>query len=418
MSSPWTLRDALRPGLLAVHRFYRVFLFFQAIAIGLYFSYYHIPSVQASVDIFATWKASGGIFLSALLTALAGTLLPESVRTVVGPDRTWSPDRLRKLGWNFLFFGFNGLLVDLFYLFQAFMFGVGAKWQVVLPKIAFDFFCFIPLVALPMSVSYFLWLELGWGPLRILRSWNWPPLSGPRTSAPFSRLHVLGTHPSLSLRPTHEPTDSLLSFGFFRLEPGIRVYRISRVARERITHHFHFHSFSEPIRLQSMLRLCFLLPLLATALSSCTPKSKVARENHPLPAGVDTSKQEIGRQGGVFIDSTPGEPSTFNPLVSEDATSSGFIGLFLDSLVHNNPVTQEVEPGLATRWEIATDNKTFTFHLRKGVCWSDGHPLPLMMSSSPFKQSMTHASQIVRPLTSPSMERNLRSRKSTISPSV
>jgi len=98
-----------------------------------------------------------------------------------------------------------------------------------------------------------------------------------------------------------------------------------------------------------MLRLCFLLPLLATALSSCTPKSKVARENHPLPAGVDTSKHEIGRQGGVFIDSTPGEPSTFNPLVSEDATSSGFIGLFLDSLVHNNPVTQEVEPGLATR---------------------------------------------------------------------
>jgi hypothetical protein len=173
LSSPWTLRDALRPGLIAVHRFYRVFLFFQAIAIGLYFSYYHIPSVQASVDIFANWKASGGIFLSALLTALAGTVLPESVRTVVGPDRTWSPDRLRKLGWNFLFFGFNGLLVDLFYLLQAFLFGVGAKWQVVLPKIAFDFFCFIPLVALPMSVSYFLWLELGWGPLRILRSWNW-----------------------------------------------------------------------------------------------------------------------------------------------------------------------------------------------------------------------------------------------------
>jgi peptide/nickel transport system substrate-binding protein len=37
-------------------------------------------------------------------------------------------------------------------------------------------------------------------------------------------------------------------------------------------------------------------------------------------------------------------------------------------------VTQEVEPGLATRWEIAPDNKTFTFYIRKGVCWSDGHP--------------------------------------------
>ena len=96
------------------------------------------------------------------------------------------------------------------------------------------------------------------------------PLSGPRTSAPFSRLHVLGTHPSLSLRSAHEPADSLLSPGFFRLELGIRIYRISRVARERITHHFHFHSFSKPIRFHPMLRLCFLLPLLATTFSSCT----------------------------------------------------------------------------------------------------------------------------------------------------
>ncbi len=114
-----------------------------------------------------------------------------------------------------------------------------------------------------------------------------------------------------------------------------------------------------------------ILPLVGAA---CAPKIKEARESNPLPAGVDTAQNEIGRRGGVFIDSTPGEPSTFNPLVSEDATSSGFISLFLDSLVRNNAVTQEVEPGLATRWEIAPDHKTFTFHLRPGVRWSDGHP--------------------------------------------
>ena len=114
-----------------------------------------------------------------------------------------------------------------------------------------------------------------------------------------------------------------------------------------------------------------ILPLVGAA---CAPKIKEARESNPLPAGVDTAQNEIGRRGGVFIDSTPGEPSTFNPLVSEDATSRGFISLFLDSLVRNNAVTQEVEPGLATRWEIAPDHKTFTFHLRPGVRWSDGHP--------------------------------------------
>ena len=173
MASSWSLREAARPGLLAVRKFYRAFLFFQAIAIGLYFAYHRVPSVQTAVDTFAAWKASGGLFLSALLTAVAGTLLPESVRTIVGPDRSWSPERFRKLGWNFLFFAFNGLLVDLFYVLQAFLFGVGNSWSVVLPKMGLDFFGFIPLVAQPMSVSYFLWLELGWSPLRILRAWNW-----------------------------------------------------------------------------------------------------------------------------------------------------------------------------------------------------------------------------------------------------
>ena len=117
-----------------------------------------------------------------------------------------------------------------------------------------------------------------------------------------------------------------------------------------------------------------LLCLIGLVPIACTPKNKETRMDHPLPAGIDTARTEPGRRGGVFIDSTPGEPSTFNPLVSEDATSSGFIGLFLDSLVRNNAVTQEVEPGLATRWDIAPDNKTFTFHLRPGVLWSDGHP--------------------------------------------
>ena len=173
MASPWSLRDAFRPGILAVRRFYRVFLFFQAIAIALYFAYHHIPAVQSSCDSFAAWKKSGGIPLSAFLTAVAGTLLPELVRTVVGPDRTWDEGRLRRLGWNFIFFSFNGLMVDFFYLLQATLFGIGPSWRVVLPKISLDFFGFIPWVALPMSVSYFLWLELNWSPRRIFRAWSW-----------------------------------------------------------------------------------------------------------------------------------------------------------------------------------------------------------------------------------------------------
>ncbi len=127
------------------------------------------------------------------------------------------------------------------------------------------------------------------------------------------------------------------------------------------------------LKLSRMSRLVFLL-LLPVFFSACTKAPPVAREDHPLPDGIDTARVEPGRRGGVFIQSVPGEPSTFNPLVSEDATSGGFIGLFLDSLTRYNAVTQEVEPGLASRWTIAPDNKTFTFFLRPGVRWSDGAP--------------------------------------------
>ncbi|MEI9961924.1 MAG: ABC transporter substrate-binding protein [Limisphaerales bacterium] len=37
--------------------------------------------------------------------------------------------------------------------------------------------------------------------------------------------------------------------------------------------------------------------------------------------------------------------------------------------------TQTVEPGLAESWNVAPDNKTWTFKLRKGLLWSDGQPL-------------------------------------------
>ena len=173
MANPWSLREALRPGVLAVRQFYRVFLFFQAIAIGLYFAYQHSFDVQRICDAFATWKKSGGIYLSSLLTATAGTVLPEAVRTLVGPDRSWNQSRLQKLGCNFLFFAFTGWMVDLFYLLQAHLFGIGPHWKVVLPKVMLDFAGFVPWIALPLSVSYFLWLELGWSPVRIWRAWSW-----------------------------------------------------------------------------------------------------------------------------------------------------------------------------------------------------------------------------------------------------
>jgi ABC-type transport system substrate-binding protein len=52
-----------------------------------------------------------------------------------------------------------------------------------------------------------------------------------------------------------------------------------------------------------------------------------------------------------------------------------FASLVLRSLVTHDPKTGEIIGDLADSWEVDTDAKTFTFHLKKDVVWSDGVPL-------------------------------------------
>jgi peptide/nickel transport system substrate-binding protein len=68
------------------------------------------------------------------------------------------------------------------------------------------------------------------------------------------------------------------------------------------------------------------------------------------------------------------EPRSFNRLVARDRASH-LVSLLLHArLVKLNLATQDIEPSLAERWELAQDNRTYTFHLRRGVTFSDGAP--------------------------------------------
>ncbi len=112
----------------------------------------------------------------------------------------------------------------------------------------------------------------------------------------------------------------------------------------------------------------------AVVLTGCGGKITLEREVHPIPEDADRSVSAPGKPGSVFVQSSPGAPNTFNKLVAEDAPSSEAIALLMDGLTRYDPVREEVVPGLARSWEISEDQKTFIFHLRRGVLWSDGHP--------------------------------------------
>ncbi len=121
------------------------------------------------------------------------------------------------------------------------------------------------------------------------------------------------------------------------------------------------------------LKSSLLLLLLVT---SCSRPPALQRPTpSPVTEEADPSHAPAGKYGGRLIEAVPGEPKTLNPLVASDASSNGVIGLLTSGLTTYDPVREEVQPGLAKRWEIGSDSKTFTFYLHEGLRFSDGHPL-------------------------------------------
>src|SRR5688572_20507097 len=94
----------------------------------------------------------------------------------------------------------------------------------------------------------------------------------------------------------------------------------------------------------------------------------------PLPQPPRVASCEPGIRGGRLKLANFTDPKTFNPITANETSSIDLIYLLFDGLVRKNQVTHEIEPALAERWTVEADKKTWIFHLRKGVLWSDGKP--------------------------------------------
>jgi peptide/nickel transport system substrate-binding protein len=85
--------------------------------------------------------------------------------------------------------------------------------------------------------------------------------------------------------------------------------------------------------------------------------------------------QSVGRYGGRFVLAQLTNPKTFNDLMSTETSSSDITNRIFATLVDYNNATQQFEPGLAKSWDTSSDGLVWTFHLRKGAGFSDGHPI-------------------------------------------
>ena len=65
------------------------------------------------------------------------------------------------------------------------------------------------------------------------------------------------------------------------------------------------------------------------------------------------------------------DPRSLDPALSTDVPTGRAVAYVFDGLTRFTP-TAQVEPGLAERWEVSPDGRTYVFHLRRKVQFHDG----------------------------------------------
>ena len=89
------------------------------------------------------------------------------------------------------------------------------------------------------------------------------------------------------------------------------------------------------------------------------------RGNGPEPSTLDAHKCQEVACGNILRD-------LYEGLVTEDAQG-------------------RLVPGMAERWEVSADGRTWTFHLRAGLRWSNGQPLDAPQVVASFRRAFTPA---------------------------
>lgn len=94
-------------------------------------------------------------------------------------------------------------------------------------------------------------------------------------------------------------------------------------------------------------------------------------------AGAPTAGGEL-----VYLEYQP--HTTLYPPQAGFYPNGGLVNNLTDRLTYQNPETLEIEPWIATDWEVSEDATEYTFHLRPDVTFSDGTPLDAEVVAANF----------------------------------
>ena len=78
--------------------------------------------------------------------------------------------------------------------------------------------------------------------------------------------------------------------------------------------------------------------------------------------------------GGTLVDALSGEPSGLIAMMAGESSASAIASNIFNSLLKYDK-NLELTGELAQSWDVSSDQKTITFHLKPNLKWADGKPL-------------------------------------------
>lgn len=106
--------------------------------------------------------------------------------------------------------------------------------------------------------------------------------------------------------------------------------------------------------------------LIIMALSACDQK--------PSTDHIDYNSTAPIEKGGTMIDALSGEPSGLIAMIAGESSASAIASNIFNSLLKYDK-NLELTGELAQSWNISSDQRTITFHLKPNLKWADGEPL-------------------------------------------
>ncbi|BET66452.1 peptide ABC transporter substrate-binding protein [Opitutales bacterium ASA1] len=103
------------------------------------------------------------------------------------------------------------------------------------------------------------------------------------------------------------------------------------------------------------------------------------------------SRIEQANRDGILHWGNGTEIQDLDPQVVTGVPEHKVIMALIEGLVMEDPVDLSPEPGVAERWEVSEDGRTYTFHLRRDAKWTNGDPVTAEDFLLSYKRILTQS---------------------------